>query len=961
MESWRQSVLGSEAVAPSFLADDIKLWPAGADASTSPKPWSAVELPDLFLTNLMHDIDTHFTDDSLTEFSGSIKGAGSDMGSSPEAYQDFMLRHDSPGAASEERWSPPTPAAPADPLLAPPLFPVDTQPGPSKDAAAAAAAAAAASSSSSSSAAFMSPASLLAAPSVPPAAAARSAPSEQPPTPLTEEALLRPLFMAPGTHASAQDALATLQRRHPPSAQRAGPARAASARVSVPATGRKRAAPVPVAGEDDDASMWSRKSAHNAIERRYRSNINDRIAGLRDVVPALRDMRPRTGRRKRRRGAAEEEELVDGVAAATKLSKATVLSKATEYICYLKSREVRLARDVAGLEMLVRSMAGGDALLDAWKSEMERVHAEHPPADAAYGDVAAPPPAPLDWDDSPADDADDAASTTSSSGDSDRAAQAARYLFGAFLGFSVLSRHAHDAAAPAPAPTAPHVLSVHHGAPPRAPSSWSVVGALLAALGWLALALCLGAAVAAAWQHGRRRQRVAAQRRAVALQDAMSAADVLHTPLEHARAAAPRPLLEAKQVYHAVGGHLQLPRSALGWGARLVVLAARHALGATKRDTHDPVLRRVLDQAMVRRAEMELALGSDVQPSALVRVHSYVALRAVAYGPHGTPDVLALLALYEQDLVQRLGLAWLLRAGAQRWYTAGARLLDADAKAAHHRLLADVLSIPWPVACSYASAPLERGAARVPLSPLARMLDALRSESLAAFWTAMLASMMRAQAQLDAHAPGAAAAGDDRPDADDERDGTAAAAAASGPERRIPVLDIVADASSLATLRQQLADMLQAYPSRGPAAEQLMVAHGTLALVAGHIGAARKYARVLERTSSTLGAAELVALVSDAPLPHAPPARGGTDLLAGLAIGWVRLQRARLSRASSVRTHEATAISEALQARASQCLWTWVSPEPGVRDAKLGMRAAKPARSLRVALDAMMDALSTAT
>ena len=132
--------------------------------------------------------------------------------------------------------------------------------------------------------------------------------------------------------------------------------------------------------------MWTRKNAHNAIERRYRSNINDRIAGLRDVVPALREMQSRGPRRKRRRGKAEEVELVDGIRAATKLSKATILSKATEYICYLKSREVRLSREVAGLHMLLRSLEGGDELMSQWNAEMERLHAMYPPMDAVYPD-----------------------------------------------------------------------------------------------------------------------------------------------------------------------------------------------------------------------------------------------------------------------------------------------------------------------------------------------------------------------------------------------------------------------------------------------------------------------------------------------------------------------------------------------------------------------------------------------
>uniref|UniRef100_V5ECK1 BHLH domain-containing protein n=2 Tax=Kalmanozyma brasiliensis (strain GHG001) TaxID=1365824 RepID=V5ECK1_KALBG len=127
----------------------------------------------------------------------------------------------------------------------------------------------------------------------------------------------------------------------------------------------------------DPATRQQKKVAHNAIERRYRNNINDRIAALRRAVPALREIRPRktpSGRRSRK--AQQEEDLVDGVPAATKLNKATILGKATDYIKYLKSRELRLNSEVAGLRELVRSLEGGEELLELWESEMDKVVAE---------------------------------------------------------------------------------------------------------------------------------------------------------------------------------------------------------------------------------------------------------------------------------------------------------------------------------------------------------------------------------------------------------------------------------------------------------------------------------------------------------------------------------------------------------------------------------------------------------
>ncbi|PWZ01973.1 hypothetical protein BCV70DRAFT_157545 [Testicularia cyperi] len=132
------------------------------------------------------------------------------------------------------------------------------------------------------------------------------------------------------------------------------------------------------------AMRQQKKVAHNAIERRYRNNINDRIAALRRAVPALREIRPRktpSGRKSRK--ALQEEDLVDGVPAATKLNKATILGKATDYIKYLKSRELRLASEVAGLRELVRSLEGGEELLELWEAEMDKVVAEQEAAAAA--------------------------------------------------------------------------------------------------------------------------------------------------------------------------------------------------------------------------------------------------------------------------------------------------------------------------------------------------------------------------------------------------------------------------------------------------------------------------------------------------------------------------------------------------------------------------------------------------
>ena len=93
-----------------------------------------------------------------------------------------------------------------------------------------------------------------------------------------------------------------------------------------------------------------KKTAHNMIEKRYRTNLNDKIAALRDSVPSLRVM-------SRGNGAEEDDDDVDleGLAPAHKLNKATVLSKATEYIRHLEKRNKKLQDDLDALKKQMNS------------------------------------------------------------------------------------------------------------------------------------------------------------------------------------------------------------------------------------------------------------------------------------------------------------------------------------------------------------------------------------------------------------------------------------------------------------------------------------------------------------------------------------------------------------------------------------------------------------------------------
>jgi hypothetical protein len=124
-----------------------------------------------------------------------------------------------------------------------------------------------------------------------------------------------------------------------------------------PATNSKKRKSTEDTDDFDDApsskkggSQPPKKTAHNMIEKRYRTNLNDKIAALRDSVPSLRVM-------SRPNGTEEDDdpEDLEGLTPAHKLNKATVLSKATEYIRHLEKRNKRLTDEVATLKGRIES------------------------------------------------------------------------------------------------------------------------------------------------------------------------------------------------------------------------------------------------------------------------------------------------------------------------------------------------------------------------------------------------------------------------------------------------------------------------------------------------------------------------------------------------------------------------------------------------------------------------------
>ncbi|KAI8991037.1 helix-loop-helix DNA-binding domain-containing protein [Mycotypha africana] len=118
------------------------------------------------------------------------------------------------------------------------------------------------------------------------------------------------------------------------------------------------------------------KVAHNAIERRYRNNINDRIRDLKNVVPALYKANVKEKKSNSAGSNGEEDdnssddedrddigEIIDGVEVARKLNKATILLKAVEYIQHLKHTNELAERENHVLQQLLSQMPGGNEVL----------------------------------------------------------------------------------------------------------------------------------------------------------------------------------------------------------------------------------------------------------------------------------------------------------------------------------------------------------------------------------------------------------------------------------------------------------------------------------------------------------------------------------------------------------------------------------------------------------------------
>ncbi|KAJ5115200.1 hypothetical protein NUU61_000959 [Penicillium alfredii] len=126
--------------------------------------------------------------------------------------------------------------------------------------------------------------------------------------------------------------------------------------ISSIATTRKRK----TSNEDDATTvtgpmqpgkkMPAKKRAHNVIEKRYRANLNEKIAELRDSVPSLRTMKNANGE------SPDDDDEGEGGQSASKLNKASILAKATDYIKHLEIRNKRLEEENTGLKNRLRQV-----------------------------------------------------------------------------------------------------------------------------------------------------------------------------------------------------------------------------------------------------------------------------------------------------------------------------------------------------------------------------------------------------------------------------------------------------------------------------------------------------------------------------------------------------------------------------------------------------------------------------
>ncbi|KAI9730833.1 MAG: hypothetical protein M1834_005551 [Cirrosporium novae-zelandiae] len=137
-----------------------------------------------------------------------------------------------------------------------------------------------------------------------------------------------------------------------------------SERSSVP--GRRKSSldeqyPISPVSADNSKRQPANKRPHNIIERRYRTNLNEKIAMLRNSVPSLRTARrpKNTSPPSSQDGQDGDDDTIDDNSAMSKkLNKGVILTKATEYIQDLERRNRFLEDEIKSLTKRLSRLEG---------------------------------------------------------------------------------------------------------------------------------------------------------------------------------------------------------------------------------------------------------------------------------------------------------------------------------------------------------------------------------------------------------------------------------------------------------------------------------------------------------------------------------------------------------------------------------------------------------------------------
>jgi hypothetical protein len=131
------------------------------------------------------------------------------------------------------------------------------------------------------------------------------------------------------------------------------------------------------------ALCQSRKRGHNAIEKRYRTNLNDKINCLRQGIPSF-SRQSSSDAKFDEEGQDSEAEGMDSKTGQQKYGKAAILTRALEYIKHLETTTQRLGSEVDVLKTRVGAFEklamSGSIMLKTGKvgpqSELVRVKSE---------------------------------------------------------------------------------------------------------------------------------------------------------------------------------------------------------------------------------------------------------------------------------------------------------------------------------------------------------------------------------------------------------------------------------------------------------------------------------------------------------------------------------------------------------------------------------------------------------